>query len=509
MEPICIGNTTIYRGIVPPKGIILYHFNKENYQINLWISKCKNVFFCCSQEHPIREINNEIQYLCHLFYIIYDFCSGLNNQSHEYIFLATLLNNILEYIRVHSQNIYELSLKDLMVDRFFKSYFLAANVCGVYHLSKIKTEIIMAKKENEKMKRDVKDFFGNIENDFQKIKNILSSITFPKTKNSFSQTDTENAWKTKIISKKTVETQCSSINTKNNGTQVMSIQKCEISLQTDAIMEEKKVIQEGKKSPKKKGKKKDEDDDNFEFSLNEYLDLTKKHRDEIIQARNEGAELCKKSIVEFIRNNPIDQKTLYQIIDHCTLNNSLEAIVLFCVKNSIKSFYDGLKKSDIDFKTHKVIIPHFTFFWNKLVMPNIDNLENPIFKLLKSEWEYMESVLRSNLPDYDGKDIDITFSNCASYQLNNEYEALSFVPPFFSILLSRCRSLPLLLGMIKIFTDCDHDKIKACDFEQALKEFEMLFCVPSPLELLRTNSKNIKVDCFYTRAIYNLDIEVI
>ena len=59
----------------------------------------------------------------------------------------------------------------------------------------------MAKKENEKMKRDVKDFFGNIENDFQKIKNILSSITFPKTKNSFSQTDTENAWKNKIISK--------------------------------------------------------------------------------------------------------------------------------------------------------------------------------------------------------------------------------------------------------------------------------------------------------------------
>ena len=209
MDTICINNVTLYPGIEPPKGIIYRYFRKDEngYNIKIWISKCKNIFYTCSKNHPLAIYQNQdVPILCHLFYILYDIVSTMITTTFEYNFIVSFLNASIEYFRFLSPNSYEESLVDPVVAKLFNEYFLPVNVVGSFTLSKLRSKIMKVKMENNELRKEVIGIFEKMDIDFVNIKNIMEDIKKFEKKNEATQTDVENVWKKKSL-QKNVETQ--------------------------------------------------------------------------------------------------------------------------------------------------------------------------------------------------------------------------------------------------------------------------------------------------------------
>jgi len=486
MNSIAINNICVFPDKNPAKENIHKEFTKEENGkwIKIWITKCCNICFVCSKNHPIRDrIENHILLISFLYYLIADFYSQLKNNTIEHNLFSSFLNGTLDYIRFHSRNVYDESLKDEYLSGIFSDFILPVNV-SVFTLSHLNSNLQKVKKERNELKKNVTDIFSDIKKDLESIEKLIVS---KKTNESFTQTEQLNVWNQKIIPKKTIEQKDKSVQnvftTKN------------IETQTEI---EVKVISQ---------KKKKKEDDCISFTSKQYLDLMKKHNDQIIKTKEECSKNFREDLPNFIKDNPPGLKTFFNICDKVPISNIIDCIMVWSLKNCQKNFYRGLESNGIDPRTHRILIPPFTQFWQTFIFPNLDSFDEPIFEKMKISWIDLNQALKAIFPKAGSTDIDIAFSNCVSNYMDSSFEKLSFVPPFFTILLKSCRNVVILVNMIKVFS-LDPKKYEN-KLQDCLNDFKILFTVESPEDILYKNRKCIIHISQTGRVIYNLDMEPI
>jgi len=511
MEALCVNNITVNPGKKPAKDLILAELkqNSDDEWINIFVTKCRNIYYLCSKNHPIAKYEKKpLLLLIHLFYILNNLSISINPESTEYRILASFLYGLFNHIRPMARESYRESLDEPLVEKFFNDYCIVSNVC-TFSISKIENQLKSVKDDSLKLKADAINIFSQMEKEIQKVSKIVGNLKVPEKtqmQDSSSQTDPENVWKTKSFlskSKKDSSTQIDAIQKINSDTQTYS----EISI--ESAPPETKSAPESKKKKKGKGKN---DEDIITFTANEYFDLMQKHQNEILKtdekikkAEQESLTKFRNNISEIIKENPITGKMLFDIIDVCENVKVIDAVVVWSMKMANQYFYDGLMKSGIDPLSTRVLILPFYDFWEILIMPNIDKFPGKIFKKMKMEWLDFMKTFKGCFPLSQKMEFDVAFTNFSTNIIFNLVERQCFMPPFFNLLLGACRSVRILNGLIRKFA-LDYSN-KNLDVKETLIEFEMLFASPSAQQLLYKNRKNIEVDYDFQRIIFNLDSE--
>lgn len=475
MSVLKINDIVVYPKTKPPHKTILRHLQWEhnNTWINIWITKCKNIFYISSPNHPISkyEDKDDVFILSHLFYLLHSLSSQLSPESIEYYYISIFLNGILSYFKTIYWEQY--LHQDEVVDNIYQYYF-----------------------PNDKKLSD--------EN--ERLKNEILALTAKKeTKEIGIQT---SAWNTKLIFKNEISTQTQEIKEKKSklsetSTDVIFEMIEETSRKsknidetsTESIFE----IKENKKSNKKKKDKKNED--NVIFTCNEYLEMIKKQNNEIEKIKTETINNIKKNIVDFLKENPISSEISFNILQSQGILHVIDSFVSWSLSMACKSFYQTFISNGYDISKNKIIIPPFLNFWTKLILPNITKLKNPIFFKLASEWVDMMNAAKRCMPEFTELQIDICYSYYSTNMVYNLLEKQCFVPPFFIILLNSCRSVTVLTGLIKIYQrESEKNQLNETEL---LQEFFLLFLSSSPLEILSKNKDKIIISD-YERILYNL-----
>lgn len=456
MTTLCIYDIVVYPKTEAHKNIIYKKFRWEanNMWIDIWITKCKNLYYTCSENHPINQYEEQhILLLCHLFYIIQNLSVNCEQNSFEYSFFGLFLNGILEFLRKFSKNSYLISSKDPVANYFFNEYFLPVTV-GTYSLSKMRSNIDDIKNENSKLKKDTIDIFSAFQKEIDIFgKNLLENLKNSSNKNVdiCVQTDFSN--------------ESEKIETK------------EVSVQTEVITD---IV-----SKKKKGK-----EDNVVMTSKEYLNLMKMHNDEIDKTREITLKKVEDNLGSFLKIHPQKTSKIYEVMRVQSREDLLDIMNVILLKNSHADFYMYLGERGVDFKLNRVIIPSFFDFWYGIVMPNIGTLKNEIFIQLKEEWEiFVKSFLNCNIK-FNSNEIDIVFSYYSSNYLAGT--CIINKPPFFTILFKECRNISLLLGLVRVFSV--EGKSKTLNLTKMFEDFARLYTCQTAKELLFLHKDKILIE---------------
>jgi len=460
MDTLSIFNIVIYPELKPKNDIIVKKIsqNLEKEWINIYITKCRNIYYDCSKNHPIYKKTNHLHILSHLFYIIKNLQSQISYPSVEYDVIYYFLNGSIEYFRIYSKEAYEESKKDEIVEKIYKEMYFPVNV-GAFTLSKIKNNLNTIKKDHIDLKKDVKNIFEDLNNEFKKLNNIV----FPKNEKKESSTQTQMAQQNVWLMKKKVD----------NSTQIQ-IEHNEFSSQTESIQWDIK--------DKSVSKKKKKEDDYVIMTNKEYLDMMKQHNDVIKKSVEDGFKILKSNYLKFFKENPLNLTQLMELINSSNVLDFIDSIVIWSLKANLNNF-----KMFKMVSVKKIIIPSFTQFWYEVIISNKDKFKQPIFQKLLAEWDSMINTTKRGWPNIKDQEMDIIFCYIVDCFVNQKFERISYSPPFFLLLVNSCRNLLLLIEIIKVYIS----KIDKYDINYAVNDVMILFTSPTPSEVLYNNREKL------------------
>lgn len=498
---LCINNIVIYPKVKAPKKIILklIELQKNDNWIKIAISKCQNIYYTCSENHPINQydIDKPINLLSNIYYIFQDCAGQIEGNSIEYFVIMNFLSGSLGYLRQYADIAVQEIKNDPMVAKLYQEKYLPVYV-NAFSLSCFKDEIKHLKGERDILKKDIVNLFTDLKKEinsigelFQKIvKNEINQskekIEIKEKSDSATQTQmiVENAWKnrkTKVDSEiQTEKKTCS-----------------DSYVQTDNIFEAA-VKEEFQKFGKKK---KNKDRDFVTMTADEYIKMVQSHNQMVKNSMEEGLKIIKSNFMVFFRDNPLDVSNICQLVNYSKREDISDAVMLCSIKDAFRSFKTELEKSNPKAST-KIFVPPFCKFWTTVVLENIDKFEHIVMKRLIIEWGCLLNAIKRGSPDMKDVQLDIAFSYYCSAHLNDEYTKMSFMPPFFMLFFMSCRSVPIFLEIIKIFIS---NKGELMTRQQMIIDITLLFVSKTPLEILQENRKSINVADENLRVIYGLE----
>ena len=471
MNTLFIYNTVIYTNSKPNKDLVLkkFKFTENDTHINIFLTKCRNIYFTCSKNHSLSEESNATIILSHLFFLLDSQIKNVTYPSTEYGIVYYFLNGAMEYLRLYSKNTHE--IKDIYVKKFYDTYFLPVQV-NVNSLECMRSRIESIKSEHSTLKQNVKNLFSDLSDELSKLNNILGKI--PEKRDIATQTvmQTQNVWVNKP--KINVITQ-----TENKTSEI----------ETQTISE---IIQT--KSPKKKNK-----DDIVTMTNNEYMKMMENHNLETSEAYNKGYNSIKNNLIDYFKKNQMDVTLMAKIINVTEVTTVVDAFVLWNLKKSFENFKVSLIEMGVK-SSEKIFVPPLTKFWNNIVIKNKDKFNEDIFLKLIHEWNYLEFVVKRGWQNMKDICLDIIFAYYSRNYILENHDRLCFMPPFFYLLFNFCENIIIFNEILRIFID---KKIKY-DEEEIINDFKALFLVPSAVEVLHRNKDILQHESEEVLVTYGL-----
>jgi len=509
MDSIRINNIVVYPKIKPKKEIILKKLNlKDNdIWINIYITTCSNIYYFCSENHPIYiyENKNSLNILSHLYYILQYTSYQLIYNSIEYNIISSFLNNLFEHIRKYSKTAYEESQRDPIVNRLFNEFCLPIYASS-FTLSRMKYKIDELKRDKLELKMEVNSIFEKINLEIQKIGNI---VVKKSTKDSSSQTSPENYWKNKSLKKDiAVQSELSSKTTISIQTTISgeilsenSVETSNISTQSENILLKNISTQTDPPDNTQKIKKKNKEEDMVTMTTSEYLNMMKEHNEIVKKTMSEGMNDIKNNYLKFFQKNPLDAIQLLKIFINTNQKVIIDTFYIWTMKNAFRNFHAELIINGG--KKYEFVAP-FARFWTSVIMTNQQRFKNPIFKRLIDEWIDLMTAVIKGWADIKDLAIDIIFT----YYMNNfskkEYEKLTFMPSFFNLLIHSCRNINIFTEIIRMYARNVEDGCFV--LENTISDLTLLFTIETPEDILSRNKHLLKEEQENIKAIYQLDV---
>jgi len=469
MDTLCINNITVYPGIKPPKGIVLRETKID--KMTIWITKCKNIYYTSSSEHPISQYNIQTAtyLLSHLYFIFQNIiCPTLDSEIEKNI-VANFLQGIVEYLKKYSCNSYDESAHDPVIGFFHYQNLISIGV-NPFALSYFKFNIKTIKYQHHTLKNNTKKLIDNFNTEFENMsKEILKTIKVEKVVEKIVEVEkvvekivevekvvekivekpVPNAWKVKSIMKKDISTQCELKNTQT------------IETQTEYVEEVVKV-----------DKKKKSKEPYMVFTEIEYMKFMKEQNDLIAKANEEGYQRYRSNFTSFVTKERLPACHLFNILNASDMNQVIAAITLYHISFTIGSF----RMSFIDSGDGrvKVKIPLFVEFWRDIILPNISKMKGEIFQSLLVEWEEFSKKISMSKVKIKDTHLNILFGHYGTVILTNCWDLQSFVPTFYLMLLRGCKNICALMGMINFYEEKERNP-KLNELFHLSKDFEKLY----------------------------------
>jgi len=500
MDILSVNTIVIYPNIKPPKEIVLKVIYTEikDIWIKIWMTKCKNIYYICSKNHPIFNIKFGVNILAHLFYILRSNSVGIKFPSTEYEIVSSFLNGTLTYVKKYSAKSYELSIQDPIVFTLYNEFTIPITVDS-YTLSNCIYNLENIKKENMKIKEDFKNLFKNFEDELKNNINIVSTLlpkmVKPDKKDQIIQTETPNLWKNKPIIKKDAETQYIFKKNQRNVYTETIINKIDVETQTVIEKKNEVIIEKGKCKKK---------ENNIVMSEKEFCEIMINHKNELEKTKEITEKNIRKNLVEFILKNPLETHEFYRLFMSINISSTIDIINIWCMDLVCRSFTDMLLMNGVDIINYRVNMLPFYSFWEELIMPNIGDIELTIFEKLRNEWKDIFKATSNCKIKLEEIKINIIFDYMTTSFISNFIDRFTFIPPFFSILFNNCRSIILLLSVIKNY-DLSRKKMNRQIREGLISDFKFLFICPSPKDILFKNFAVINFDNEFTKQVYDIE----
>lgn len=463
MDILCLNNITIYADIIPPKQIIYKEYFLDNF--TFWFSRCKNIYFTSTEKHPIHKYNNSPTFmLSHLFFIVQNQIVPQATQECEIHLINLFLQGCLDYLKVNSSNSFEESQTDPIVGLIYYQNNINV-VTNPLMISYVKSRIDNIKFQHTILKKNVSKMIKDFQANFESCsKNILDKIV--------------------PISQKSVVTQ----------TEQKSTSETEI--QTDVVSVPKN--EECIKNTKKKGKK---DQEIISFTEDEYAKLIASHKEDIEKTKTESIKNFKEHFINYITKTDLNKKQIYTVLTVSDPTNVCDAITLFLVYFVSKNFRISCISDTGEMMTK---VPPFIEFWREIILPNIEKMKHPIFKIINQEWLFFHKIISESGVKVLDFQVNIFFGHIATILITEFWDLQHLIPSFFNILFRRCRNIPLLISLLSGYEE--YKKTGNIEIKKnILKDFELLYSVPSSREILMNNLENINYPNEDIRKILILD----
>lgn len=460
-----INGTFIFPQIKPPKQIVQKLLKIKNLDewINIYITKCKNIYYECSKDHPMFQfdLSKSINIVCHLYYLILSKLNEIGNPSYEYEIIYAFMNNCFYFLRSQSRDTYEISLDDKFVQKMYSDYIITINV-NSFKFSKFGKEIKLLRDENNNLKNNALIFFKQIIGELQNVSKLISKINIPTIK--------ENAWKNKLIINKTIK-----------------------NVETQTTFEEKKeeiIIAKKKKN------------ETITMTTNEYMKLLSTQNEAIKLAIEMEYQKVKSNYSVFFKENPLNTLQLSNILLTSDEPIVIDSIIIWNLKLAYHCFCRELLKNGLNIKDEMKNIPPFTRFFNKIILPNITKIKGTIFAKLGLQWCAMMSLIKNTWTYVKEINLDVAFSYYVSFFLNEDFDKQFFIPPFYSLLLNSCRNIVILVEILSMYNKKESEVEKNVD--DIINDFTGLFISPSAEELIYKYRNVFSEEPEYIKLLYGL-----
>lgn len=489
MDTFVINNITLTNQKEPPKSIVLKEYQtKGEIWFQIFVTKCKNIYFMSSPKHPIYLYNftKPTFLLSHFIYSMQEIIFEIEKNTNEFNFLNILMNNILNYLRSNSINSFKESSQDPVIRAIFFDFYLPVQI-DPYLVSFMKNNYDVVRRDYVKMRKETKRMIYNFSKEIEdmKIKLIEAVSQKPKdvvrevVKEVVREVIVEKIVVEKQVEKVTVEveTQTEFRNDWRNIVKKPVPKMIEFSVketQTEVIKEPELEVK------KKNGKKKE---DNVILTEKEFCKIMQDHKDEIEKLQKEEENKFMKNPSSYFKKKEMEFPEFAKLISYTNNNIVVDSLIVWNIQLVSKLFIDSMVEEGspvMDIVRRKV--PRFFDFWTQLILPEIDKMPHPVFKALKIEWIDLVSAIKRSGIDIQPIQIDMALAIHASCLLGETPYRQNYMPSFFSILLRACRNIYVLLSLISIFTRKYLDKnTKFC----LLNDFEVLLTMATDRELLR------------------------
>lgn len=501
MDTLCINNIYVYPGIKPPKGIISREFILEN--ITIWISKCNNIYFNCTNKHPMSGygINESTYLLPHLFYLITNLVIPQDNEQKYSSLLNNFLQGCIEYMKIHSSNAYLESQNDPIISLFYYQVYMPILV-NPYSLSFMKNNIQSIKYQHHTLKNKATKCFDNFKNDFEEMskkiidkindkkiekKDIEIQVSIEKNDVNIQTNIVKNVW-----TKKSIETQ--TILDKKDITIQTDINKLTDSLIQTEIIQTEIIVNESIKDNKKK-KKKVKDEETYSFTEKEYALLMVKHKEDVEEARKDGYERYKKNFSGFVTESKLPPYHLYSILNASETDPVIDAIITFNLNFTVNQLRLGIIK--VSGRLSTIPAPFYSF-WNEIIIPNKDRLDTKFFEILINEWDEMLGSIRNCKVKINPEHYDFIFEHFGIAIMTDCWDLQFCIPSFFNILFRKCRNIPVLFSMI----NSSKTKLSKEKKIELVRDFSLLYTIPSEKEILYDNRHKLDIDPNILKILY-------
>lgn len=464
MDILCINNITIYEDIIPPKQIIYREYILDNF--TFWFSRCKNIYFNCTEKHPIYKYKNSPTFmLSHLFFIVQNQIVPQATQELEIHLINLFLQGCLDYLKTYSANSFEESQTDPIVGLVFYQNNINV-ITNPLMISYVKSRVDNIKFQHTILRKNVTKLIKDFMFCFENCSNNILRRLIP-------------------VSSKSEEVQAD-----------LKFGK-EIEMQTDEIIIPK-VEEIVVKNSKKKGKK---DQEIISFTEDEYAKLISSHKEDIEKTKKESLKVFKENFLNYLTKTDLSKKQLYTVMTVSDPTVVCDSITLFLIYFISKNFRISCISETGEMMTK---VPPFVEFWREIILPNIEKMKHPIFKIINQEWEFFSKIVYGSGVKILDFQVNIFFGHIATILITEFWDLQHLIPSFFNILFRRCRNIPILISLLSGYEDFKRTgniEIK----KNILKDFELLYTVPSTREILFNNIKNIKFPDEDSQKIFIFD----
>jgi len=207
MDTFVINNITLTNQKEPPKSIVLKEYQtKGEIWFQIFVTKCKNIYFMSSPKHPIYLYNftKPTFLLSHFIYSMQEIIFEIEKNTNEFNFLNILMNNILNYLRSNSINSFKESSQDPVIRAIFFDFYLPVQI-DPYLVSFMKNNYDVVRRDYVKMRKETKRMIYNFSKEIEDMKIKLIEAVSQKPKEVVREVIVEKIVVEKQVEKVTVE----------------------------------------------------------------------------------------------------------------------------------------------------------------------------------------------------------------------------------------------------------------------------------------------------------------